>query len=64
LVLITGGTQLIDNADPNRKYQPQPPFDVSSLPALLKAQGRQWRAYSDDPAASYFRHVKALANER
>ena len=63
LVLITGGTPLIDNATPNRAYQPQPPFDVPSLPALLKAAGFEWRSYSDDPAASYFRHIKALAGD-
>jgi phospholipase C len=64
LVLITGGTQLIDNSSDNRTYQAQPPFDVNSLPALLKAQGREWRAYSDDSAASYFRHIKALATDQ
>jgi phospholipase C len=61
LVLITGGTPLIDNAAPSRTYQPQPPFDVPSLPALLLAAGREWRAYTDDPAASYFTHIKPLA---
>lgn len=63
LVLITGGTPLIDNASPHRTYQPQPPFDVPSLPELLKAAGREWRSYSDDPAASYFRHITALAGD-
>jgi len=63
LVLITGGTPLIDNATPQRNYQPQPPFAVNSLPALLKAAGHQWRAYSDDPMATYFRHIKELAGD-
>jgi phospholipase C len=63
LVLITGGTPLIDNATAHRTYQPQPPFDVPSLPALLKGAGYDWRAYSGEPAASYFRHIKALAGD-
>ncbi len=63
LVLITGGSPLIDNSSPHRTYQPRPPFDLPSLPATLKAAGREWRAYSDDPAASYFRHIKALARD-
>jgi phospholipase C len=63
LVLITGGTPLIDNASPHRTYQPQPPYDLNSLPALLKAAGYEWRAYSDDPMASYFRQIQALAGD-
>lgn len=63
LVLITGGTPIIDNATPNRTYQPQPPYDLNSLPALLKAAGYQWRAYSDDPMATYFRQIRALAGD-
>src|SRR5215469_13672762 len=61
LVLITAGTPVIDNSSPHRTYQPQPPFDLPSLPALLKAAGYQWRSYSGDPSQTYFQHVKALA---
>ena len=61
LVLITGGTPIIDNASPHRTYQPQPPYDLISLPARLKTAGYEWRAYSDDPLASYFRQIKGLA---
>jgi phospholipase C len=63
LVLITGGSPLIDNSSAHLNYQPQPPYDVNSLPSALKAAGYEWRAYSDDPMATYFRHIKALAND-
>jgi phospholipase C len=63
LVLIAGTTPLIDNSSAHRTYQPQPPYDINSLPATLKAAGLQWRAYSDDKLASYFRNIKALAGD-
>jgi phospholipase C len=61
LVLITAGTPLIDNSSAHRTYQPQPPFDLPSLPASLAAAGNEWRSYSGDPSATYFQHVTALA---
>jgi phospholipase C len=63
LVLIAGTTPLIDNSSAHRTYQPQPPYDINSLPQALKAAGLQWRAYSDDKLASYFRNIKALAGD-
>lgn len=63
LVLIAGTTPLIDNSSAHRTYQPQPPYDINSLPSALKAAGRDWRAYSDDKLASYFRNIKALAGD-
>jgi phospholipase C len=63
LVLIAGTTPLIDNSSLHRTYQPQPPYDINSLPSLLKASGREWRAYSDDKQASYFRNIRALAHD-
>lgn len=63
LVLIAGTTPLIDNSSAHRTYQPQPPYDINSLPSALKAAGRDWRAYSDDKLASYFRNIQALAND-
>jgi phospholipase C len=63
LVLIAGTTPLIDNSSAHRTYQPQPPYDINSLPSALKAAGHDWRAYSDDKLASYFRNIQALAND-
>src|SRR6202047_2488328 len=63
LVLIAGTTPLIDNSSAHRTYQPQPPYDINSLPSALKAVGRDWRAHSDDKLASYFRNIQALAND-
>jgi len=63
LVLITGTTPIIDNSSKSRTYQPQPPYDLNSLPATLKAAGLDWRAYTDDKLASYFRNISALAND-
>jgi phospholipase C len=63
LVLIAGTTPLIDNSSAHRTYQPQPPYDINSLPATLKAAGHDWRAYSDDKLASYFRNISALAGD-
>jgi phospholipase C len=57
LVLIAGTSPLIDNSSAHRTYQPQPPYDINSLPATLKAAGHDWRAYSDDRLASYFRNI-------
>jgi phospholipase C len=63
LVLIAGTTPIIDNSSAHRTYQPQPPYDINSLPSVLKAAGLDWRAYSDDKLASYFRNIKALAGD-
>jgi len=51
---------VIDNTSNGRNYQPQPPFDIPSLPAVLEAAGHTWRDYADSNA-SYFPSVKALA---
>jgi len=57
---FAASSPVIDNASTSRTYQPQPPYDIQSLPAVLQAAGLAWRAYAD-PNSSYFPHVKALA---
>ena len=63
LFLIAADSPLIDNANPHRTYQPQPPFDLPSLPQTLEAAGKTWRNYAE-PNASYFAHLKALQGHR
>ncbi|OLC32733.1 MAG: hypothetical protein AUH31_00030 [Armatimonadetes bacterium 13_1_40CM_64_14] len=57
LMLIAADSPIVDNASPNRTYQPQPPYDLPSLPAALAAAGHEWRDYADQNA-SYFRHIE------
>ena len=54
---------VIDNTSHGRNYQPQPPFDIQSLPAVLEAAGHSWRDYADSNA-SYFPSIKALAGSK
>jgi phospholipase C len=63
LHLIAADSPVIDNSSQGRKYQPQPPFDIPSLPATLEAAGHTWRNYAD-AFASYFDHIKALAKHK
>ena len=63
LFLIAADSPLIDNSNTSRTYQPQPPFDIPSLPQGLEAAGRSWRSYSESHA-SYFSHIKALQGHR
>jgi hypothetical protein len=60
LMLIAADSPIIDDASSNRTYQPQPPYDVPSLPTALAAAGHDWRDYADQHA-SYFRHIANLA---
>jgi phospholipase C len=59
LFLIAADSPLIDNSSSSRTYQPQPPFDIPSLPQALAAAGRTWRNYAD-LNSSYFEHITAL----
>jgi len=59
LFLIAADSPVIDNATAKRTYQPSPPYDLPSLPALLQQHGRQWRNYAD-ANSSYFSNIKAL----
>src|SRR5881296_2352102 len=61
LMLIAADSPIIDNASPHRAYQPQPPYDLPSLPAALGAGGHDWRNYADQNA-SYFRHIAHLVD--
>jgi phospholipase C len=38
LVLIAGTTPLIDNSSAHRTYQPQPPYDINSLPTVPRGE--------------------------
>ncbi len=60
LMLIAADSPVIDNASAHRTYQPQPPFDLPSLPAALTAAGLTWRDYAD-AHESYFRDIAGLA---
>lgn len=59
LVLIAADSPIIDNSGTQRTYQPQPPFDLPSLPASLAKAGLTWKTYGD-PSFTYFDHIKAL----
>jgi phospholipase C len=59
LFLIAADSPLIDNTSAKRTFQPSPPYDLQSLPAVLQQHGRQWRNYADTNS-SYFTHIKAL----
>lgn len=63
LFLIAASSPLIDNASRSRHYQPEPPFDMPSLPEALENAGKEWRNYAD-ARSSYFDHIKALAGHR
>jgi phospholipase C len=63
LFLIAADSPLIDNSDSSRTYQPQPPFDMPSLPQTLESAGRAWRNYAE-LNSSYFAHIKALQRHK
>ena len=63
LFLIAADSPVIDNSSHGRNYQPQPPFDIPSLPHTLEAAGHTWRNYAE-PNSSYFHHIKALQGHR
>src|ERR1700682_5240096 len=45
LMLIAAASPVIDNATKNRTYQPQPPFNIPSLPGSLAKAGFTWGSY-------------------
>ena len=60
LFLIAADSPVIDDSSATRgSYQPSPPYDLPSLPALLQQNKRQWRNYAD-ARSSYFTNIKAL----
>jgi phospholipase C len=60
LVLIAAASPVIDNSAPSRTYQPQPPFDIPSLPQNLERAGLTWKNYAFK-TFNFFYHIKALA---
>jgi phospholipase C len=59
LMLIAAASPVIDNAHKSRTYQPQPPFDLATLPKALERAQLSWAAYGD-PSFSYFSEIKEL----
>ena len=59
LMLIAAASPIIDNANKNRTYQPQEPFDIQTLPKALEKAKLRWAAYGD-PGFSYFSKIKEL----
>ncbi len=62
LTLIAASSPIIDNSALFRTYQPQPPFDLPSLPANLTQAGLTWKSYGDK--FNYFQHIKALKGSK
>jgi phospholipase C len=60
LFAIAADSPVIDNDSRSRTYQPQPPYDMPSLPAALQAAGRTWRNYAD-VGTSYLTNIAALS---
>jgi phospholipase C len=63
LFLIAANSPVIDNSSASRTFQPQPPFDIPSLPQTLATAGHTWRNYAD-AKASYFTNIKALIGNK
>jgi phospholipase C len=59
LMVITASSPVIDNSDPSRTYQPQPPFDLPSLPENLAKAGLTWKNYAFK-TFNFFYHIKSL----
>jgi phospholipase C len=60
LMVIAAASPVIDNASTNRTYQPQPPFDLPSLPKNVEGAGLTWKNYAFK-TFNFFYHIKALA---
>ena len=58
LMLIAAASPLIDDVSSSRTYQPQPPFNLPSLPAGLSQAGLTWGTYG--PHTTYFSDITAL----
>ena len=59
LMLIAAASPIIDNANKNRTYQPQEPFNIQTLPKALEKAKLTWAAYGD-PGFSYFEKIGEL----
>lgn len=60
LMLIAADSPIIDNSSPHRTYQPQAPFNLTTLPDRLAKAGLTWKSYGD-PSFNYFSHITSLA---
>jgi phospholipase C len=60
LMVIAAASPVIDNSLASRTYQPQPPFDIPSLPKNLEAAGLSWKNYAFK-TFNFFYHIKTLA---
>jgi Phosphoesterase family len=59
LMLIAAVSSIIDNANKNRTYQPQEPFNIQTLPKAPEKAKLTWAAYGD-PGFSYFEKIEEL----
>jgi phospholipase C len=59
LMLIAAASPLIDNANKNRTYQPQAPFNLHTLPKALEKAKHTWATYGD-PSFTYFDKIDEL----
>src|ERR1700757_582949 len=63
LMLIAATSPIIDNASKSRKYQPQEPFNIPTLPKALEKAKHTWATYGD-PGFSYFKKIKELKSSK
>jgi phospholipase C len=62
-MLIAADSPIIDNAQRGRTYQPQPPYDLPSLPENLSKAGLSWKSYGDGfNYCSYIKNLKGNSN--
>jgi phospholipase C len=59
LMLICAASRIIDNASKTRTYQPQEPFQLSTLPKALEKSNLTWATFGD-PTFSYFNGIDEL----
>ena len=59
LMLICAASPIIDNASKTRTYQPQEPFQLSTLPKALAKSNLTWATFGD-PTFSYFNAIDEL----
>jgi phospholipase C len=63
LMLIAADSPIIDNANKNRTYQPQEPFNIPTLPKALEKAKLMWATYGD-PGFSYFTKIVELKGSK
>lgn len=63
LMLIAAASPIIDNANKTRTYQPQEPFNISTLPKALEKAKLTWATYGN-PGFSYFTKIKELKGSK